>query len=266
MLWKSRLSWKQYIPRKRSRFSLKSFALCDARTGYVWNSILYSGKDTDGIEDGNADYHATRIVCSLAKNLFNKGYCIYVDNWYTSVELCKVLKENGCDIIGTLRKDRKGLPISVVKAKMKTGQRKVSYEHKLRVMSLGWKDKRVVFLMGTCINDSLVTVKWRGFETVIPQIVNVYNNQMGGVDRSDQMLRSYEVERKRVKKWYKKQIMHLINVATFNSHILHKKKGGKLNPLEFRKRLVISLFEKYSNRSTTAAARRGQKSHENNPL
>ena len=28
----------------------------------VWNSILYSDKDTDGIEDGNADYHATRIV------------------------------------------------------------------------------------------------------------------------------------------------------------------------------------------------------------
>ena len=69
------------------------------------------------------------------------------------------MKENGCDIIGTLRKDRKGLPISAVKAKMKTGQRKVSYEHKLRVMCLGWKDKRDVFLMGTCINDSLVTIK-----------------------------------------------------------------------------------------------------------
>ena len=60
--------------------------------------------------------------------------------------------------------------------------------------------------------------------------------------------------------------MYLINVATFNSHILHKKKGGRLNPLEFRKKLVISLFEKYSNRSTTATARRGQKGHENNPL
>ena len=32
--------------------------------------------------------------------------------------------------------------------------------------------------------------------------------------------------------------MHLINVATFNSHILYKKKVGKLNPLEFRKKLV----------------------------
>ena len=92
LLWKGRLSWKQYIPR----------LLYDAKTGYVWNSILYNGKDTDGIDDGNADYHATPIVCSLAKNIFNKGYCIYVDNWYTSAELCEVLKENGCDIIGTL--------------------------------------------------------------------------------------------------------------------------------------------------------------------
>ena len=120
--------------------------------------------------------------------------------------------------------------------------------------------------MGTCINDSLVTVKCKGIETVIPKIVDVYNNQMGVVDRSDQMLMSYEVEQNHIKKWYIKQFMHLINVATSYSHILHKKKGGKLNPLEFRKRLVISLFEKYSNRSTTAAARRGQKSHENNPL
>ena len=86
----------------------------------MFGILLYIGKDTDGIEDGNLDYHATLIVCSLAKGLFNKWYCIYVDNWYTSAELWKVLKEYGCDIIDTLRKDRKGLPIYVVKAKIKT--------------------------------------------------------------------------------------------------------------------------------------------------
>ena len=85
--------------------------------------------------------------------------------------------------------------------------------------------------MGTCINDSLVTVKCKGIETVIPKIVDVYNNQMGVVDRSDQ-------KQNHIKKWYIKQFMHLINVATSYSHILHKKKGGKLNPLEFRKKLV----------------------------
>ena len=144
---KGRLSKRQYIPRKRSRFGLKSFVLCDAKTGYVWNFMLYSGKDTNDIEDCNADYHATCIVCSLAKSLFNKGYCIYVCNSYMSVEVCPVLKENGCDIIGTLWKDCNGFPISVVKAKTKMGQQKISYEHKHWVMCLGWKDKRHVFLM-----------------------------------------------------------------------------------------------------------------------
>lgn len=82
------------------------------------------------------------------------------------------------------------------------------------------------FLMGTCINDSLGIVKCRGVETVIREIDNVYNNQMGGVDRSDQILTSYDIEWKCVKKWYKKQSIHLINVATFNSHVLHKKKSS----------------------------------------
>ena len=65
-------------------------------------------------------------------------------------------------------------------------------------------------------------------------------------DRSDQMLTSYEVERKRVKEWYEQQLMYLINASTFNSHILHRKKGEKLNTLKFRKRLVMYLFENKS--------------------
>ena len=88
LLWKGRLSWKQYIPRKRSRFGLKSFVLAEAESGYIWNSILYSGNDTDFVDGCDFQYNATKIVFSLAKDLLNQGYCIYVDNWYTSLELC----------------------------------------------------------------------------------------------------------------------------------------------------------------------------------
>ena len=105
------------------------------------------------------------------------------------------------------------------------------------------------FLMGTCINDSLGTVKCRGVETVIREIDNVYNNQMRGVDRSDQILTSYDIEWKCVKKWYKKQSIHLINVATF-----------LIVMFCIRKKVVIFLFEKYSDRTMTATAQRGWKS------
>jgi hypothetical protein len=35
---KGRLSWKQYIPSKRSRFGMKTFTIVDAKTGFILNS------------------------------------------------------------------------------------------------------------------------------------------------------------------------------------------------------------------------------------
>ena len=68
---------------------------------------------------------------------------------------------------------------------------------------------------------------------------------MGGVDKSDQMLTSYEVERKRVKKWYKKVFHHHINQSVFNAQIIHKTIGGNLTPLKFWERLIHDIVVKY---------------------
>jgi hypothetical protein len=45
MMWKGRLSWKVYIPSKCARFGIKSFELCKAKSGCVWN-FIYNGQDT----------------------------------------------------------------------------------------------------------------------------------------------------------------------------------------------------------------------------
>ena len=39
--WKGRLSFKQYIPSKRHRFGIKIFVICDVKTGYILNYIVY---------------------------------------------------------------------------------------------------------------------------------------------------------------------------------------------------------------------------------
>jgi hypothetical protein len=46
MMWKGRLLWKVYIPSKRARFGIKSFELCEAKSSYVWNFIIYIGQYT----------------------------------------------------------------------------------------------------------------------------------------------------------------------------------------------------------------------------
>ena len=55
-----------------------------------------------------------------------------------------------------------------------------------------------------CVSDVAVTVTRTGKGKENPLVVSRYNKKMGGVDRSDQMMTSYQAERKRVKKWYKK--------------------------------------------------------------
>ena len=35
LLWKGRTSWKQYILTEHTVFSLKSFALCESKSGYI---------------------------------------------------------------------------------------------------------------------------------------------------------------------------------------------------------------------------------------
>lgn len=41
MLYKGRLSFRQYIPSKRNRFGIKSFTLCNCKTGYMQDVIVY---------------------------------------------------------------------------------------------------------------------------------------------------------------------------------------------------------------------------------
>ena len=69
-------------------------------------SNLY-GDDTRINPDSDFTYNATNIVMSLAENILDKERCIYVDNWYSSVELLDELGKRSTDIIGTAPKDGK---------------------------------------------------------------------------------------------------------------------------------------------------------------
>lgn len=52
----------------------------------------------------------------------NLGRCLYIDNWYSSVELAeKRIKEN-THMVGTLRANRRGNPPDVITKKLKKGK------------------------------------------------------------------------------------------------------------------------------------------------
>jgi hypothetical protein len=101
MAYEGRLSWKQFIPTKRTRFGL--ITLCEAKTGYVWNTLIYTGKDTRWDEKYRDYGVATSAVLTLLEPLLTKGYCLITDNFYTSLELYNILLEKSTDAYGVVR-------------------------------------------------------------------------------------------------------------------------------------------------------------------
>ena len=93
MLFKGRVGWVQYIPMKRRRFGVKYCLLCEAKTGCVWNSIIYVGKGTQFDPDYNGLPVSSHIVMSLMKPLLGKGYCVTMDNYYNSPQLADICSD-----------------------------------------------------------------------------------------------------------------------------------------------------------------------------
>ncbi|XP_035209422.1 piggyBac transposable element-derived protein 4-like [Stegodyphus dumicola] len=119
--YKGRLSWKQYIPSKRARFGIKMFHLCESASGYIWRSIIYTGKDTSFDSKYNEYGLATKSVLSLLDPLLDRGYCLTVDNFYNSPELADILIRHKTDIYGTLRPSQKNVPAVLKATKVKKG-------------------------------------------------------------------------------------------------------------------------------------------------
>jgi hypothetical protein len=74
-----------------------------------------------------------------------------------------------------------------------------------------------------------------------PDIVKKYNSNMGGVDRLDQNINHHRIKIGG-KKWYYPILTWLLDTAVQNSWQLHKKAGGRLSALDFRREIVCPIL------------------------
>ena len=59
---------------------------------------------------GDYKYLATKIVMDLMQDLFDICCTLFIDNWYSSFDLSKLLLSHSVDTVGTICADRKDLP------------------------------------------------------------------------------------------------------------------------------------------------------------
>uniref|UniRef100_A0A8C5M180 PiggyBac transposable element-derived protein domain-containing protein n=1 Tax=Leptobrachium leishanense TaxID=445787 RepID=A0A8C5M180_9ANUR len=245
MKYKGRLGFKQYIPSKRSRYGVKVYKLCDSESGYTQAFRVYEGKDSSLDPPGCPEHMGTsgKIVWDLLFPLMNKGYHLYVDNFYTSVPLFKLLYCFDTAACGTVRKNHVGFPAQLVRTRLKRGETSALRQEEL--LAVKYRDKKDVYLLSTIHTERSVEVSVRGRAERIrkPVCIKDYNRHMGGVDLADQLLQPYQIMRKS-RAWYKKVAIYLMQIATHNAFLLCKKAnpGVTLSFLQFQLQVISGLL------------------------
>ncbi|XP_068115074.1 piggyBac transposable element-derived protein 4-like [Hyperolius riggenbachi] len=185
MAYKGRLSWLQFIASKRARFELKSYMLCESSSGDI----------------------------------------VTTDNFYSSPELFEILIKHRTDAYGSVRPNRREMPTSFGKQKLKPGD--IAAWQKGKMLALRWQDKKDVCLLSMVHDTSTVPTRTRGGKEIQkPQVVVDYNQTMGGVDRADQAVTFYPAVRKQ-QKYYKKIFRHLLEQSLWNFYVLYKQRSER---------------------------------------
>ncbi|GFW21214.1 piggyBac transposable element-derived protein 4 [Trichonephila clavipes] len=245
--WRStcRLSWKQYLPLKKARFGIKMYMLCEAKSGYVWSSIIFMGRGTLFDEEFlKPEFSKSmQVVLTLMKPLLNKGYCVTLDNYYSSPILTDPLVKYKTDSYGMISLNRKEVPSYVKSKKLKRGET-IAFRCG-KALILKWKDKKDVSLISNIHNSEMIAVRSSREEKLKPKIVVDYNDTMGGVDRADQNLACYLWHLSPWKMWEKFRL-DLVNemVIKYHSESMGSKRGRPLlkTPLRLTERHFVKFI------------------------
>ena len=260
-----RLSFKQYMKDKPTKWGIKAFVLADATNGYVKRLQLYTGK---GLASGNKDIGlCTRVVLELMDDLKDSGLHLYTDNYYTSPVLYHHLYRCGINACGTCRSSRAYFPQRMLRPDSTVENRsQMNYRSNGPVLAVSWVDKKCIFFVSTIhVADAdegvpcAVVRKGKGGSKEnfsCPPLLFDYIKHMRGVDRGDQLVSYYTVGR-RSRKWWRRVFFYILDCSILNSFVLdahvrpawHAQKGrSKLDMLEFRLTLAHLLTDGFTSR------------------
>jgi hypothetical protein len=199
---KNALSIRQYIKDKPIKWGLKTYLLCESKSGYIMNAEIYTGKvDLDQQMEKSLGVTGC-LVARLSKPFENRGHCIFTDRFYTSVNIAEYLMEKqGTQLCGTALTNRKRFPKELIsKKKMDRGSHSLLYNGK--IAAVVWCDKKPIYFLSTkFIADPDVTVlrydrrEHKRIPVTCPALVKAYNTYMGGTDKNDQMTKLQKCRR-----------------------------------------------------------------------
>ncbi|XP_047126408.1 piggyBac transposable element-derived protein 2-like [Hydra vulgaris] len=230
---KGQSGMKQYIPSKPYKWGYKVFMLCDV-TGIVHNFIIYTGKIQAASNQAKIGASGN-IVLQLVEVLpQEKQYLLFFDNWFTSLKLLSALANRNILAVGTVRANRLQNCKMIADATLKKKGRG-SFEERegvvngVEVRVVKWFDNKSVTLASTFASAEPVSTARRWDRTTKqhidvprPEIIQIYNKFMGGVDTLDAIMARYRIHLKS-KKYYHRFFFHFVDLAVATGWLLYRR-------------------------------------------
>ena len=187
---RGRCSFIQYIPNKPAKYGLKIFDIVDSRTFYSLKLEIYCGTQPPGPYE--APNSSVAIVDRLITTYKGSSRNLTTDNWYTSLPLAQSLLASNITLVGTLKKNKKEIPVAFLPHKSReVGTTIFGFQKDATLVSYTTKRNKCVILLSTAHDDSKIDSS-----TLKPEIIMDYNKFKGGVDTVDQLGANYSVARK----------------------------------------------------------------------
>lgn len=226
-------SMRQYLSDKPHKWGFRFWILCDI-CGYVFNFELYEGskKNSNG-EKITTKGLAKDVVIRLTDRV-NEGSIIVTDNYYTSIDLAKELLKKKIYLVGTIKKNAKGLDKEWIQKYSKGSNKleKGEWEWLMiqNISSFIWHDTKITTMIssypGAVGNDedhpfnSTIERKKKGeiIERSCPSVANIYNENMGGVDQFGS-LRGRSPTYLASKKYWHVLFWYLVDMCLVNGYL-----------------------------------------------
>ena len=179
------------MPKKPVKFCVMNWVLADFVFPYVCNFQIYTGKNDKTPEAGLSH----RVILDLAEPYLNKGHGLFMINFYSLPAIYEELYDKKILAYGTVRQDRKGMPWAIMTKFAPSYTRGQSTFLKYNNFTVvRWKDKRDVFALstfrGNACDDELPDK---------PEMIETYSQFKNEVDRADQLLTYYSLNKKSCK-------------------------------------------------------------------
>ncbi|XP_028399194.1 piggyBac transposable element-derived protein 3-like isoform X1 [Dendronephthya gigantea] len=245
---------KRYLPKKPKKWGYKLWALAGV-SGYVYTFEIDGEKGKTGPPSGwdapEKCGESGFVVLRLIQRLEANKHKLFFDNFFSCPELIAYLGTKGFWALATLNCNRSRkcpLPSESQLKKSGRGSSEQNVNKERSVVVTSWYDSKRVLMISNFIGRDPVGECTRyvrkekaNVNVKRPASVQLYNNYMGGVDKSDMMLALYRTKY-RCRKWYQRIALHMISQCAVNAWIIYKEIGGTKSYLDFLTEVCVTLM------------------------